>query len=206
MGVDIYLFVEVDWGRADQPFATGEEVRGFNLGEFFIWQSNLAMYYALGLGCCTRCRRQRPPDECDRPPLFPLRGLPPNIGNGVMSRYFHIVDTQGYSTIFEPILPTVGPEEAEQWVAAGASQDGPPLEIARGRRGWESLRRVSCPDWHCTNWLTLAEFRRALVHHGVRFVELGPCVHAIVAAMEAIESRLGMGRTRLVYWFDNMPW
>jgi hypothetical protein len=116
------------------------------------------------------------------------------------------VDVYGYEDTLDPVLPTITPPRADRWLEEGLSVEGPPLRMIRsgGIRHRRPLRRVSCPNWHCTSWLTLAEFRQALDHHGL-LPGLKADIHALLAAMQALEEQLGAGRTRLVYWFDNVP-
>lgn len=62
---------------------------------------------------------------------------------------------------------------------------------------------IPCPDWHSASWLTAAEVRAALSHHGRPLEECGPEFRAAVAAMDELDRCFGSDASRLVFWFDN---
>jgi hypothetical protein len=66
-----------------------------------------------------------------------------------------------------------------------------------------SWRVTPNPDWHSASWLTTAEVRAALAHHGRPLGECGPEFRAAVAAMDELDRCFGSGASRLVFWFDN---
>jgi hypothetical protein len=204
MGVDIYPMIEVDWAEDRAPFTDDTSVRGFNLGPLFIWRRP-ELFWALGLGTCPRCRIGKGPDDTPPAPLFPLRGLPENYGHGVLARYFQIVDVHPHESIYDPLMPVVTPARAKRWFDEGLSEEGPPLIAYHPPHGERKrLRRASCPTWHCTSWLTTAEFRQ-VVDSVPPSADLQADVRATLAAMQTFDDRLGPAHARLVYWFDNCP-
>jgi hypothetical protein len=203
MGTDIHTFVEVDYATTGEPFGASAEVRCFNQGEFFLWH-DYDLFDALGNGRS----HSFPPEEVKRWALFPPRGLPANISQAVFLRYYHLVADPRYKEAqldghweFYPGLQPVPPEEAARWVGEGWSHYlDPPVRNAAGRPG---RPRVSSPNWHSASWLRLPEVYQALAHFGISVQDLGAAAQVILRVMEEFENRLGVGRSRLVFWFDN---
>ena len=199
MGTDIHAFVEVDYATDGEPFGELAEIRCFNLGEFFLWH-NYDLFDALGNGRS----RHGPPESVERWALVPPRGLPRNASRGVIARYSHpIADPkEGPGRYCEshdaPTLPPVTQEVAARWVAQGWSHYyTPPTPRFPGEA------RVSHPDWRNPSWLLLSEVYGALTHFGLEVEQMNAEVEAILGVMEAFERRLGVGKTRLVFWFDS---
>lgn len=202
MGTEVHAFVEVDYATAGESFGETAEIRCFNRGEFFVWNV-YELFDALGNGRS----RHFPPETVGRWALFPPRGLPANVSEGVVVRYSHPVATENadigaYSESHGmPGLPPVTAAEAERWVAAGWSHyytpPAPRFSLA------SVPRRVSHPEWRNPSWLSLPEVYQSLAHFGLEVTHLSVEVEAILGVMESFERRLGSGRSRLVFWFDN---
>lgn len=201
MGTDIHAFVEVDYASEGDPFGETAEVRCFNRGEFFLWH-DYDLFDALGNGRS----RHFPPESVDRWALFPPRGLPPNASHGVVVRYSYPIAAnpadggRHRESHGMPGLPPVSAEEAARWVAEGWSDYYTP---PAPRFSPPEPLRVSHPDWRHPSWLSLAELHQALAHFGIAVKRLSAEVDAILGVMAAFEQRLGVGRSRLVFWFDN---
>jgi hypothetical protein len=200
MGTELHAFVDVDYDTVGEPFC-GETatIRSFNFGEFSI-RNSYELFDALGNGRS----RHFPPESVERWALFPPRGLPLNASRGVVVRYSHpIADAQAdagrhWESHGMPGLPPVAPEEAARWVAEGWSHYYTPPEPR-----FSGEARVSHPEWRHSSWLLLLEVYRALAHFGLEVERLSAEVEAILGVMETFERRLGTGRSRLVFWFDN---
>lgn len=118
-------------------------------------------------------------------PIFPLRGLPADLGWDLAANLYSAVVDDDKQEGFE----TVARSHAEAWVQEGKSfwKDG-------------SETSVSCPDWHSYGWLTPSEWRQVIESDRLEW-EANPDYFATAAAMEELERR---GRkVRVVFWFCN---
>jgi hypothetical protein len=190
MGTDIHAFVEVDYGSGE-PFGAAADIFCFNRGEFFI-PNDYDLLNALGDGR----NRNFPPAEVRRWALIPPRGLPANATQTVLDLYYHPVlrsgAQPGRTLSWWHELPPVTREDADRWVRDGLSHFAP-----------APPDRVSNPDWHTPSWLRLAEVYPALAHFDITVESLSPEFRVVLRVMEEFEALVGLGRSRLVFWYDN---
>jgi hypothetical protein len=199
MGVDIKLFVEIDYSNCTPSFNNEGDVRSLAGGEFFV-RCDCSLFRALA-GLIDVARHTKSASS-----VIP-RGLPLNVSDVVYYRYYHIVDERGYEdAAFDLVtssiwtLPVVSESVANEWVNAGLSHYAPQTFHGLGRR---RRPRVSDPDWKYVNWLTPEEFR--FVVQGLRADQLveNPEISGICSLLGEIQGRLGPDRVRVVYWFDG---
>ena len=200
MGTDIHLFVEYDKG-SESPFSGKGDIFCLNSGEVFL-QHDYRLFDALAGG-----RNYSLTNPKSRPPLISPRGLPPLVSPQIYYRFYHIVDDTTYPDLqFDQLsrwiipLPLVPESVAKEWIEKGWSVLAPPEnhQFARPKR-----QRISDPSWHSTSWLTLDEICLSLRHHDIVEGDLQPDMTACLAAMRSIEEIIGVGRTRIIFWFAN---
>lgn len=199
MGVDIKLFVEIDYADSGLPFLSEGDIRSLAFGELFV-RRNYSLYYLLaGLPTGTV-------PECENEPVH-LRGIPPMLSDVVFYRYYHIVDEAGYiDAAFDTIssslwtLPVVPEETAQLWVDSGQSHYARERLHGLGRR---RRRRVSGPNWHYANWLTADEFLSIVRLLETNALNNNPEIIALSALLNELKDQLGPERARAIYWFDN---
>ena len=197
MGTDIHAFIEIDYSEEGKAFEDSEKISAFNLGELLI-SRDYELFDALGDG--------RSSDEITEPSLYGSRGLPKNISFAVENRYFHIVDNREseFDKLLElhPSLSKITTKKADKWLSEGCSFLGEEEKVWRNNK-WENLQRVSHPGWHSCSWLTLKEIYESLAHYDLPVGELFIDFRILLSTMEQFEQELGVGHTRLVFWFDN---
>ncbi len=192
MGTDIHPFVEVDHGTSRVPFSDPNRIFPFNTGEF-IWNRDYRLFNALGDGRNFHFSEA----EIDRHSLYPPRGLPAHLGFAVENRYFHLVDD--YFNHTYPRLPPLADSQADDLIASGKSILGRPFENKDGA----VKRRVSYPSWHSASWLLLSEINGSLKHFDYSLEDASGEAQTTFALMKLLENQYGVGRARLVFWFDN---
>ncbi|QDT47209.1 hypothetical protein Pan258_12400 [Symmachiella dynata] len=211
MGTSIHAFIEVDYSEQSMPFVTSKTVSAFNDGELLL-TGNPQVLDALGDGV----NYHFPGDRSRKRALHSPRGLPPMLSFPVFNRFAHIIvkgDTDVHYfnsnlSWLSPGLPAVTQEVAQRWVDDGYSiYIGCPWRIVFGA-GKVCKERVSHPDWHSPSWLTLPEIFDSLDYFDLSIMEMKDdqremMFPIVVNVMEQIEAKLGDGRTRLVFWFDN---
>ncbi len=203
MGTDIHAFIEFDDNLTSEPFAEGNWISSLSCGEFCI-QRNYDLFDALGNGRNYHFKES----EIQQRALYPPRGVPANLSEIVISRYYHLVDDNlGFANSLLPVLPSVTGEQARLWVKQGVSHCGKPFMTdnrGNGRKSKEiERRRVSDPAWHSASWLTLAEVYDSLAHFNLEVAKLSVDFQVILGAMNDLATRLGAERVHLVFWFDN---
>jgi hypothetical protein len=198
MGSDIHLMVEYDdskrkrpWrlaGLPDRichpaPFADTKYIRAFAEGELLI-PRHYALFEALaGVRA----------DEGFVPLIAP-RGFPEIASRDVINRFFYYV-LDGVEGVEAPRERDIPREEAESYVARGVSfyRDHP-----RKPRG-----EVSNPEWHTLSWLTLGEATAALAHAKLDPADTPDEFQLTLDLLRGLERFFGVGRARVVFWFDN---
>ena len=200
MGTNIQFFVEYDRDQSSAPFSVAGSIQCLSIAHFLL-QHDYALFDALAGG------RSHSLGVTERPPRFSPRGLPSPVSPQVYYRYYHIVDDPDYSDLPHDqlsswilLLPTVTSATAAQWIENGWSTLAPIETHALGR---PRRRRVSDPDWHSAGWLSLSEIELSLQAHSISETTLQYDFIAVLAAMRALESHLGAGRARSVFWFSN---
>lgn len=192
MGTDIHIYVEYD-ETGDPPFSgvvieqteTERQVRGviksFSEGQIYL-SRDYRLFAALG-GIKT-----------DEMPLYIPRGLPKEFSEAVILDYY---------------LPVVDIDEDDLWSNENHVQRQAAIRwVERGLShfidsGLKPHGLVSKPDYHTPSWLTLIEIRQALVYKNIDTQTLPPDFQVLLVLMETLETHIGEGRTRLVFWFDN---
>lgn len=200
VGTNIHFFVEYDRDRATTPFTLKGNIHSLSQTELLV-QHDYALFDALAGG------RSHSLGVAERPPLFAPRGLPVLVSPQVFYRYYHIVDEPAYGDLphdqlssWVVPLPTLTWDVAEKWIELGRSTLAPMENHALGR---PRRRRVSDPDWHTTSWLSLAEIVASLQAHGMSETTVQCDMAAHLSGMRSLESHLGVGRVRGVFWFSN---
>lgn len=216
MGTSIHPFIEMDYSTDNPaPFCPAMdgrlEVHPFNIGEFVV-SNDYDLFDSLAFGRSIQIDGGR---HDGKRPLFPARGLPANLSWNVTLRFYHVVIDDDYdSNRFDPALsvcfslPPVTRETALEWVRQGKSQWGNALRTQKFTRQKKlelgfSYDLISNPNWHTPSWLTLIEIERALENFEIATESIPGEFQAIIAAMKMLESHLGAGKTRLVFWFDS---
>lgn len=199
MGTRIHIFIEYDRNQVAIPFSAAGDVVSFSLAELFL-ANDYALFDALAGG------RNHVLGVMNKAPLFPPRGLPPYLSQQVYYRYYHVIDDPEYPDLpYDQLsswvlpLPPVTHAIATEWMEQGAKLA--PIEnhfLGRPRR-----RRIANPNWHCPSWLSVQEIELSLRHHSISEEELQSDMAAVLATMRSIEVRLGVSRTRIVFWFSN---
>jgi hypothetical protein len=180
MGSDIHIFAEYRGARSPyNALADGE----FSVGRDYEMFAALAGVRA----------------QPDWSPLVGPRGLPVDVSQAAISRYF---------------LPVVGKETAVAW---GIGEHCEPAEaerfIASGKSVWwaapmtspllpSTNGHISNPDWHSASWLTLEEVDRALEYAGHPLEACPDEFQLLLVYLRAVAQRFGT-ETRIVFWFDN---
>lgn len=119
----------------------------------------------------------------DESPLYPVRGIPSDLGM-LVSSYYWLYISENYPND----EGNCSREKAENYVRHGSHYN-------------QDRTRVSHPDWHSHSWLSTTEFSTVLdqyrtipLHHPI------PEYRAILAAMQVLNEEY---EVRIVFWFDN---
>jgi hypothetical protein len=202
MGADLHAFIEIDYSSGSgPPFSEDADARAFNTGEFFV-RRHIPLFKSLGY-------EER---DWDAPQPHRARGLPPNTSSHIFARYYHpILPSSNVSVRSGPLLPALPPvseADADEWVKKGWSTLGFQWSwtyTVQGpvRSAQPTKRGVSRPDWHSPGWLSFEELRRVVVTVFTAENNAPVEVRAILQVMQLVETQLGSGRSRFVYWFDN---
>jgi hypothetical protein len=227
MGRDINSFIECDlskeYGHAEKPF-TGI-VSCF--AEVYL-DRNYDLFGALGLigdsgspvSGELAVYNEIVKRETPRPPLFPARGIPhPMSAMARGSIEMWVVDEDKEEKLFDAKSlfltdrrdgTTIRKKDAERLIESGKSK------YLLDDEGNECKFFITNPDYMCPSWLLLNELKKALAVAGFSSQITGMVpdkdgmIHVLpwdyellILTMEGIEKRIGSGRTRLVYWFDE---
>jgi len=195
MGVDIKLFIEIDYSADDPAFCNAGNIRSLANGEFFV-KRNYDLFLLLVGG-----------NQVHENGYSAPRGLPSVVSEVVYYRYYHIVDEKGYGdgaldnvSASRWLLPIVSEESAQQWVKLGLSHFAPESYNAFGRR---KRRRVSCADWKNASWLSANDLICFFNHLPVGILTRNADFSGIVSAATELAQSFGSERVRAVFWFDN---
>jgi len=180
MGTDIRAFVEVESSTATSTTFT-------SLFRPALYR-NSVVFAALG----------HPHLATDFTPLFPLRGLPQNLGNEAffecykpIVQYNEALDWRGHDFILNY-------EVGRSTVFQDPQRDGRPLS---------KLGYVLHPHFELASWLTLSEIHMAIQHAGISFGEAvqndNYTEHAFLFDTMANAERYFGHKTRLVFGFDQ---
>ncbi len=127
------------------------------------------------------------------PPLVSPRGFPVHACSSTLSAfYLYVRDAdETHDSLFDEVTREV----AEAAVARGVAHFRDHYTKPRGF--------VSDPSWHAPSWLDAGEFRRSLENHGLTATACAVEVQVLLSAMQPLEQHYGIGRSRIVFWFDN---
>jgi hypothetical protein len=208
LGRDIHLFVEYD-PEGEPPFS-GASIQALADGPFSLPRDYQLFQCLAGAGgsyflhTVATLTSKKVKDSADEArealveirssaPLIAARGLPNLHSEAVSEELFLPVREEGDNG---PWMHDWTPRaQADEWVARGCSFY---FGFDEGKNGC-----VSDPDAHTISYLLLSEIHESLRHHGINLREMSAEFQAVVAAMEVLETNLGTGRTRIVFWFDN---
>ncbi len=201
MGTDIHLFLEYNCSRTEDAFSHQRDIRSLSKGEFFVGR-NYELFNAIA-GARARSEGGVPENLCK----FKPRSLPGIVSSTVFHRYYRLIAdmvSAEHTAFLGPWgiwkLPTVAPDQAEEWVKSGLSH----YKTADSSADAQVVHRyVSDPEWHSPGWLFLDEFFEAIDYAGVVLRNEDIEVKAIVEATSTLEKVLGIRSARWVFWFDN---
>lgn len=201
MGTDIHAFIEMDWSEEEKTFEQKDQIHAFNFGELLI-SRDYELFNALADGRSCYCTRE----EIERHCLYSPRGIPKYYNEATNNRYFHLVDDRDRADEIylelAPKLSTINNEQADRYLQDGSSFLGEAEEIWHEGASHQA-RRISHPHWHSCSWLTLKEIYESLEHFDLEIGELDFTFRVVLKTMINLEQELGMGRTRLLFWFDS---
>ena len=180
MTTEIHAFIEYHGGESE-PFSEEGDVRSFNLGEFLV-ACDYALFDLLAGA------RSRTNNKGSSEVMFSPRGLPDNCSDSVFRRFSVVIDDQANRSKLEIPVPVIAEPRRKSFV-----ENAILVSSTDGERLFQN------PNWHSISWLTFEELKLICEKHGRLNAEFS----AIVAAMSCLETELGTGRTRLVFWFDN---
>ncbi len=180
MGTDIHLYIEIDSGD-QEPFSDDRFIDSFSDGDIYISRD-----YPL-FGALAGVRHYG-----DGESLIPPKGIPGFLSNEVNKEYFDYVFDEGEKYWNEDYTKR---EHAEEYVKRGVSEY---KDHHQKEKGW-----VSNPDWHTPSYLGINEIRKALNHVKLYDINLPIEFKIVMTTLEAIEREYGVGRSRIVFWFDN---
>ena len=198
MGVNIHAFIEYDDDPSDGiPFAVVEQIKSISQAELTV-PRDLELFQALGF-----VHNDTLPE-----PLFRPRGIPHNLSNPVVSRYYVSVGEQK-STPFHLQMANVSNEQYMSWIQDNVSFDRLASPSRYGFSVGSGEAIISSPNWTAASWLFCDEVEQAIRHAGLNWDELDgkdDLYHfkALVMLMRNLEEHYFKSHTRLVFWFEEI--
>ena len=177
MGTDISVFVEYD-ASGEPPFSGAAS--GLSDGPFYVPRAYRLFAALAGI-------------RCDEPPVFPVRGLPAILSDAVADHFYLPVVTPDDEPEWRGTERYVLQADASSWVDEGLSH----YLFEHGQI------LVSDPDLYSEGWLTLVEIRQALEARQVPPEDIPLQFMLVRDIMVAVEKRVGMGRTRPIFWLSD---
>jgi hypothetical protein len=194
MGTDIHSFVEY----ANTP--SGESFRGESAHPACLFaEFSISRNYELFDALANARSGQLGEGQASKGALFPPRGIPTDLSYRAAQSYFDLVKDTAVNSSFWPQEGLVSQYEAIGRINSGEAHGGTVLHPF-GKS--QMCQTVSKPFWHTPSWLFPYEVDAALQHFGLTGA-LHFDFRLLLEAMKMLEAEVGVGRVRLVFWFDN---
>lgn len=198
MGVNIHAFIEFDDDPSDGiPFAVVDQIRSFSQAELNI-PRDLELFQALG----------HQHNDALPEPLFRPRGIPFNLSNPVVSRYYAIVG-ENKNSPFHLHMANISREEYLGLIQQNAVFERLPSPSRYGFSMGDGEAIISSPSWKSASWLFCDEVEQAVRHSGLEWDDMDPkderyLFKSLVLLMRNLEKHYFKSHTRLVFWFEEL--